>query len=344
MPKRLFARLSNAAEMGRLPDWMVRLGIRRLLSKRQRELSAQQPADATTQLLQAVASQPIAVATDQANEQHYELPAEFFASVLGPRLKYSCCYWHPQTTTLAAAEQAALEITAQHADLQDGMDILELGCGWGSLSLWMAERFPRSRIVSVSNSHSQRRFILEQARQRGSGNLRVLTADVNNLHIAETFDRVVSVEMFEHVRNHQRLMHHIDDWLRPGGALFVHVFCHHSTPYLFDSTGDQDWMGRYFFTGGMMPSQDWLPRCSGPLQLTNQWSWNGMHYAKTCRAWLANMDAAGETLQPLWGKTYGRPHARRWHNRWRMFFMACEELFAADHGQQWYVSHYLFQK
>lgn len=344
IPRYLVSRLSDAAEQGRLPDWLVRRGIRNLLSTRLRDLASQSPAEAISQLRAAVAAQPIAVSTHAANDQHYEVPAPFYERVLGPRLKYSCCYWEPDTTTLAEAEDNALRFTAEHAELKDGMDILELGCGWGSLSLWMAEKFPQSRITSVSNSHSQRRFIEASARARGLSNLDVVTADINVFRSVKVFDRVVSVEMFEHMRNHERLLDSVASWLRPDGKLFVHVFCHQTTPYLFETDGDQNWMGRHFFTGGMMPSEDWLPGCIEQLTVAQQWKWNGIHYAKTCRAWLDNLDAAVEDLQPVFVKTYGRPEAHRWRQRWRMFFMACEELFATDGGNQWYVAHYLFKK
>lgn len=336
--------LSAAAEQGRVPDWLVRRGIRKLLNTRRRDLESQSPGLTIARLHAAVASQPIAVSTHAANDQHYEVPAQFYESVLGPRLKYSCCYWEHGTATLAEAEDNSLRITAEHAELADGMNILELGCGWGSLSLWMAEKYPQSRITSVSNSHSQRRFIEATARDRGITNLDVVTADINVFRSIEAFDRVVSVEMFEHMRNHERLLDSIDSWLRPDGKLFVHVFCHRTTPYLFETDGAQNWMGRHFFTGGMMPSEDWLPGCSEQLHVDKQWQWNGSHYAKTCRVWLDNLDAAAEDLQPIFTKTYGRPDAIRWRQRWRMFFMACEELFATDGGNEWYVAHYLFKK
>ncbi|TWU15742.1 SAM-dependent methyltransferase [Allorhodopirellula heiligendammensis] len=344
IPNYVVSRLSDAAEQGRVPDWLVRRGIRNLLHNRLGDLNQRRPDEVAEKLRSEVASQPIAVCTHDANDQHYEVPASFFQQVLGPQQKYSCSYWEPNTKTLVEAEENALRVTASHAGLTDGMSILELGCGWGSLSLWMAERYPNSRITSVSNSNSQRRYIESAARDRRISNLDVVTADINVFESIETFDRVVSVEMFEHMRNHDRLMEKIDRWLRPQGQLFVHVFCHATTPYLFDIDGAQNWMGRYFFTGGMMPSDDWLPRCGGPLRVAERWAWNGSHYAKTCRAWLSNLDAASETVQPILAKTYGRPDAKRWFHRWRIFFMACEELFAFNEGQEWYVSHYLFEK
>ncbi|MCO8122053.1 cyclopropane-fatty-acyl-phospholipid synthase family protein [Stieleria sp. TO1_6] len=339
-----FSSLLDQAEQGRLPDWIVRLGIRRLLRTRLRELQSTPPQSAAERLRDQIRSQPIAVATHHANEQHYELPTEFFQQILGPHLKYSCCYWDADTKTLDDAERNALRMTAEHAQIENGMDVLELGCGWGSLSLWLAQAFPDSSITSISNSHTQRRFITAHAQRLGLRNLDVQTADINDFQTDRTFDRVVSVEMFEHVRNHVALLSQINRWLTPEGKLLVHVFCHRTTPYLFETDGSQDWMGRHFFTGGMMPSVDWLSSCSSSLTPAEQWTWDGTHYAKTCRAWLSNQDAATETLRPILAKTYGRPDANRWHHRWRMFFMACEELFATRGGREWFVSHTLFQK
>ena len=224
------------------------------------------------------------------------------------------------------------------------MQILELGCGWGSLSLAMAEQFPNSSITAVSNSISQRQFIQSQARSRDLTNLRVITADIANFVPDTQSDRVVSVEMFEHMRNHRRLMDRIHSWLAPEGKLFVHIFCHRDTPYLFHSDGEQNWMGRHFFSGGMMPSADLLPQCGSPFQLAEQWIWNGSHYAKTCRAWLRNQDAAKARILDTFESSGDRDQAIVWHNRWRIFFLACEELFSFDEGREWFVAHYLFER
>ncbi len=336
--------LLKAAESGWLPDALIRVGIRRLLKSRLRDLQVTDREVAMCDFLRATQSQPIAVVPEKANEQHYEVPAEFFRHVLGTHLKYSCCYWSEDTDSLEKAEANALQITCKNASIENGMDILELGCGWGSLSLWMASKYPDSRIVSVSNSNSQREFIERQARERGLSNLTVVTADMNDFHTSDSFDRVVSVEMFEHMRNHRRLMQRISSWLSPGGQLFVHVFCHKDSPYLFRSDGEQNWMGRYFFSGGMMPSEDMLPRCSSPLELVSKVAWNGHHYAKTCRAWLRHQDAAKDSLISVLTDTYGPNEATRWFYRWRLFFMACEELFAYHGGEEWFVSHYQFRR
>ena len=323
---------------------MIRIGIRQLLQNRLKEINLRDSQATVDDLLRATRAQPIAVVPKAANDQHYEVPAEFFDRVLGYHRKYSCGYWQTGASSLDQAEEAALRITCENANLEDGMNVLELGCGWGSLSLWMAKHYPRSQITAISNSQSQRQFIQRRAAEHGLTNLNVITADINHFQPDGSFDRVVSVEMFEHMRNHHRLIQQIADWLRPGGKLFVHIFCHKQTPYLFRSDGEQNWMGRYFFTGGMMPSADLLPKCCEPLQLISQWKWSGINYAKTCRAWLDNQDAAKDLLLPILSKAYKTAQPNRWHNRWRLFFMACEELFAFDNGQEWFVCHYLFER
>jgi cyclopropane-fatty-acyl-phospholipid synthase len=264
--------------------------------------------------------------------------------MLGPRLKYSSCWWDETTGSLAEAEEASLALTAAHADLGDGMDILELGCGWGSLSLWMAERYPRSRIVGVSNSHEQRRFIEAAARRRRLSNVTIVTADMNVFSTERTFDRVVSVEMFEHMRNYRVLLDRVAGWLRPHGLLFVHVFCHKELAYFFDEEGAGNWMGRHFFSGGVMPSADLLPSVPSAFMLDEQWHWNGQHYARTARAWLANLDGHRADALGVLARAYGGADAARWLGRWRMFLMACEELFGYAEGREWGVAHYRFSK
>lgn len=336
----------RAVENGKLPDGLVRFGIRRLLKERLQTASAG-GAEAQEARLQSLREHSresaVAVFPEKANEQHYEVPAEFFYQVLGHRLKYSCCYWTEHTKTLDDAEKEALALTAAHADLRDGQSILELGCGWGSLTLWMAEQFPQSSITAVSNSHGQRRFIEKTAEERGLKNVRIITADMNDFQTDQTFDRVVSVEMFEHMRNHGELMRRINAWLNPGGRLFVHIFCHRTLAYLFETEGAANWMGRHFFSGGMMPSADWLLSCPQPLTLEHRWFWNGKHYEKTSNAWLVKMDAEREALKPLFQATYGT-EADRWWMRWRIFFMACAELFGYADGEEWLVVHYRFAK
>jgi cyclopropane-fatty-acyl-phospholipid synthase len=334
-------------EQGLVFDQAVRLGIRHLLRQRLSELRSGDPeatADATAAFHASLASAPLAPLPEKANEQHYELPADFFGAVLGPHRKYSCCWWPAGVDTLEQAEAAALAETCARAGLADGQHILELGCGWGSLSLWMAERFPRARITAVSNSHSQRRHIQAQAAARGLGNLEVITADFNDFDVDRRFDRIVSVEMFAHLRNWPQAFAKVARWLNPGGRFFMHVFVHREAPYAFEARDASDWMSRHFFSGGMMPSDDLALRCQDGLRLLQQWRWNGRHYARTSAAWLERMDAQRDALMPLFKEAYGSEQAGVWFARWRLFFLSVEELFAYADGGQWWVSHYLFER
>ncbi|MEX1361720.1 MAG: cyclopropane-fatty-acyl-phospholipid synthase family protein [Nannocystaceae bacterium] len=330
------------AESGRVPDPLIRRAIARICARRLRADVPDEPgaAQARTEAFVAwMREQPIAAVPEQANEQHYEVPAAFFEQVLGPHLKYSCGYWPAGVRTLAEAEAEALRLTCEHAGLVDGQRVLELGCGWGSLTLWMAEGFPGSRITAVSNSASQRAFIEQTAKARGLSNLEVITADINELTDPGRFDRVVSVEMFEHMRNYPRLLERIAGWLEPGGQLLVHVFCHRDVPYAYEDEGGDDWMARNFFSGGIMPSDDLLLRCSGPLVVDGKWRWAGTHYERTANAWLSRLDERRAAVLEIMAQTYGQPDAAVWLQRWRMFFMACAELFGYDDGRQWWVTH-----
>jgi cyclopropane-fatty-acyl-phospholipid synthase len=282
----------------------------------------------------------VAVATDTANEQHYEVPPEFFTAVLGPRLKYSACWWADGVDDLAVAEERTLELTCHRAGLEDGMDVLELGCGWGSLTLWMAELYPASRIVAVSNSAPQREFILSRAAERGFANIEVVTADMNDFDTPRRFDRAVSLEMFEHMRNWKELYRRLSTWLRPDGRFLQHVFCHRRFAYPYVASGDADWMARHFFTGGIMPSDDQPYHFQDDLEVVDHWRIDGRHYSRTLEAWLDNLDRSKRDLQAVLRDVYGSD-AAIWFHRWRIFFMACSELFAFRRGQEWWVSHYL---
>jgi cyclopropane-fatty-acyl-phospholipid synthase len=334
-------------ELGLVPDVAIRAGIRRLLAERLDEIHADDVERAALQLEAFIAEMrlaEIAPLPKAANEQHYELLAGFFTEALGTHRKYSSCYWPPHVHSLDEAEAEALAVTCARAEIVNGASVLDLGCGWGSLSLWIAERYPDCRVTSVSNSHSQREHIVAEASRRGLQNIEVLTCDMNDFEAPGTYDRVVSVEMLEHMRNYERLFERISAWLKPGGRFFMHIFCHRLCAYAFEDKGPSDWMSRHFFTGGFMPGVDVPLHFQRELQLQSRWIWDGRHYEKTANAWLANIDARKEAVMPILRETYGADQAARWFGRWRMFFMACAELFGYANGQEWYVAHYLFSR
>ena len=340
------------AERGLIPDFIIRAGIRHLSRIRLQQIEAancEAGIRLETEFINHMNQAPIALVPELANEQHYEVPANFFQLCLGQHRKYSSCFWLPDTLTLDEAEANALRLSCEHADLQNGQNILELGCGWGSLTLWMAEHYPKSQITAVSNSNSQREYIEATAKNRGLNNIRIITCDMNRFNPAEHgmphgFDRIVSVEMFEHMRNHKQLYQKVHDWLIPGGKFFMHIFVHRSTPYAFEVQGEDDWMSQFFFSGGMMPSDDLPLHFQDHLRLVQRWRWDGTHYEKTANAWLANMDRQKEQIMPILQQTYGAADALKWLNRWRIFYMACAELFGYKNGQEWWVTHYQFQR
>lgn len=331
-----------AVERGFIPDRLTRNVVRRLCA--QRLVGEEARAAALGRDDGWLRSGPIALATHTANEQHYELPPDFFAQFLGPRRKYSCCWFPSEATSLEQAEVAALERSCELADLRDGQDVLELGCGWGSLSLWMAERYPGSRITAVSNSKPQRLAIEAAARTRRLANLRVMTCDVNYLAAGpKQYDRVVSIEMFEHMRNYETLLSRIAGWLRPDGQLYVHLFCHRTLCYPFAAEGESDWMGRHFFTGGLMPSADLLEQFPEILRVKRRETWGGLHYQRTADAWLDNLDAQRAEVRSILSDCCGRKPADRLLQRWRLFLLAVSELFGYAGGSEWFVSHYVLQ-
>jgi cyclopropane-fatty-acyl-phospholipid synthase len=336
--------LLGLAERGLIPDPLLRWGIRqqcarRLEAERLGGLDAQ-AARFQLRLAQLRATE-VALHTEVANMQHYELPPEFFAQCLGPRLKYSASYYPTGTETLSQAEEAMLELYGQRAELADGQDILELGCGWGSLTLWMAVRYPNGRIIAVSNSKPQRKHIQRRCRELNVRNVTVLTRDVNRLELpAEAFDRCVSIEMFEHMRNYDTLLARIACWLRPQGKLFVHIFAHRTLMYPFETAGSGNWMGRHFFTGGLMPATDTLLWCQRDLQVERHWQLDGTHYQRTANHWLQNQDDHHARVMSVLRSFYGDSQAQLWFQRWRMFWMACAETFGYDQGQEWLIAHY----
>ena len=327
-------------------DFLIRMGIRQLLKarlKNERKSTEELQKQNLMLLISELKSSPIAVNTNDANSQHYEVPAEFYEIVLGPKLKYSSGYWQSNVDTLSDSEINMLRLTLERADIQNGQTVLDLGCGWGSFSLYAAERFPFSNIVAVSNSNSQREFIEKKARERRLKNLKVYTADINDFNPSEKFDRIVSVEMFEHVRNYKKLFSRIHSWLNEEGKLFVHIFSHHTFAYKFEVESEKDWMAKYFFSGGIMPSDNLLLYFSGNLKIAGHWKIDGTHYSKTLESWLANMDSHKAEIMNLFSETYGSEANKFWAY-WRVFFMACSETFAMNNGREWGVSHYLFQK
>lgn len=343
----VLARAVGWTEMGLVPDTVIRAGIRRLLEAKRREIRAtdlEYAAYELNQFVNMMNRSPIALVPDRANEQHYEVPPEFFTEVMGDHLKYSCGYWPSNVETLSESEAAALELTVERAGIQNGMQVLDLGCGWGSLSLWIAEKFPECSVTSVSNSSTQREFIVAKAEERGLHNIKVIVRDMNDFVTEDRFDRIVSVEMFEHMHNYGELFHSISRWLVNDGKFFMHIFCHRSTPYEYIDKGPGDWMSRHFFSGGIMPSADLPLRFADHLSIEKRWHWNGTHYSKTCEAWLAKMDRNKTTIMPVLADCYGADDASMWWQRWRIFFMACSELFNYNQGNEWYVGHYLFGK
>jgi cyclopropane-fatty-acyl-phospholipid synthase len=332
---------SILAERRLLPDFLIRWGIRNQLKQHSLLLSQNPKLDESW--IEQLSKGPIAEYTETSKEQHYEIPTDYFKTVLGKHLKYSSCYWDESTTTLEMAEVNMLSLSCEHAHLENGQNILELGCGWGSFSLWMAEHYPESTITAMSHSKTQKAYIDSEIERRGLSNLKVITSDINNFDTSERFDRIVSIEMFEHLRNHSLLFEGLNAWLKDDGLIFIHIFAHHKESYLFEVEHDRDWMAEYFFTGGMMPSINLLPKTAKGFKELNRWEINGTHYGKTLEAWLSKQDENESIIMNYFMDTYGKD-AKLWIQRWRIFYLACSELFAYNKGKEWPVMHYLFAK
>jgi len=339
--------LISMAENGYMPDFFIRSGIRRMQKERiiwSKTRSVSSIEEHHQSWVHKMKDSPIAYVPDKANEQHYEVPPLFFENVLGKHLKYSSGYWPDGVNTLDSSEYEMLKLSSQRAEIVDGQNILELGCGWGSLTLFMAENYPKCSITAVSNSKDQRKFIESKCKERALENVCVITADMNVFSIDDSFDRVVSIEMFEHMRNYERLLNRVAGWLKPGGKLFIHIFSHKTLVYPFTEEGEGDWMGRNFFSGGIMPSHQLLLYFQNDLRIESSWRISGSHYEQTSLAWLNKMDSRRNEIIEIFNESYGKDQASIWFQRWRIFFMACEVLFGYDYGREWGVSHYRFVK
>ncbi|MBY0449627.1 MAG: cyclopropane-fatty-acyl-phospholipid synthase family protein [Cyanobacteria bacterium] len=339
--------LDQLIESNLVPEPLIRLGIRYLLSQKLRVEYKANVEDQNQVILDFVADlkqSPIAIETQAANDQHYEVPSDFYHYCLGPRRKYSGCYWTPETKTLAEAEETMLQLSCDRAQIEDGQRILDLGCGWGSMSLWLAEKYPQAKITGLSNSRSQKAYIDSVAQAKGFKNLEIITGNIVDFDFegSPQFDRVISIEMFEHMKNYEALLRKIRRWVRDDGRLFVHIFTHKTVAYHYEDQGPRDWMTRYFFSGGTMPSHDLLLYFQDDFTIANQWAVNGVHYQKTAEAWLENMKRHRSEILPILASTYGEEQVTRWWVYWQVFFMACAELWGYDHGNEWHVSHYLF--
>jgi cyclopropane-fatty-acyl-phospholipid synthase len=330
-----------------VPDFLIRMGIRKLLAARLQEEnkgSIEKNREALQNYIQSLKNSPVAIHTKDANEQHYEVPTEFYKLCLGSRLKYSGGYWPDGVNTLDASENIMLDLSCQRAQLKDGHSVLDLGCGWGSLSLYIAEKYPNCKITSVSNSRTQKEYIDGVCKSKGFQNVTVITQDMNEFSINQTFDRLMSVEMLEHMKNYEVLFSRFSKFMKEDALFFIHIFTHKEYAYPFEVKDETDWMSKYFFTGGQMPSDDLFLYFQKDLVLQNHWRVNGQHYQKTSEAWLSKMDANQDKIMPIFEATYGKENAVKWWVYWRVFYMACAELWGYKSGEEWLVSHYLFSK
>ena len=342
----MISKLIELAEKGIIPDYFIRQGIVRNCENRlnnENVSNIEKVSSKKQSWIQQMKESPIALVPEKANEQHYEVPPAFFENVLGKHLKYSSGYWPDGVNSLDESEESMLELSFERAQPTDGDSILELGCGWGSLTCFMASKLPNSKITAVSNSKDQKEHILNRCKNQGLDNIEVITADMNDFETENNYDRVVSIEMFEHMRNYKKLLSKVSSWLNDDGKLFIHIFTHQSVVYPFENQGEADWMAREFFSGGMMPSHDLLLHFQDDLVIDDVWSMSGIHYEKTSLAWVNKMDANKDSIMKIFLKTYG-DGAKLWFQRWRIFFMSCEKLFGYNNGSEWGVSHYRFNK
>ena len=342
----MISKIIELAEKGILPDYFVRAGIVKNCEQRlKNEFSSdnEKVSSKKRKWISQMKESPIALVPEKANEQHYEVPPSFFENVLGKHLKYSSGYWPEGTKTLDDSEEEMLKLSFNRAELLDGHSVLELGCGWGSLTCYMAQKLPNSKITAVSNSKDQKNHILNRCKAQSLKNVEVITADMNDFNTENYFDRVVSIEMFEHMRNYEKLLSRVYSWLNNEGKLFVHIFSHESVVYPFENQGEADWMAREFFSGGMMPSHDLLLHFQNHLKIDDVWRMSGQHYEKTSLAWVNKMDQNKDRIMKIFSETYS-DDAKLWFQRWRIFFMSCEKLFGYDNGSEWGVSHYRFKK
>ena len=329
---------------GLIPDWILRRGVRSQGKERLNMMNKVDSRKEYSKFINEASTGNIAVNTDDANNQHYEVDSEFFKYCLGKNLKYSCCFWDDSTLDLDSAEDNMLEIYSKRAEIKDGMNILDIGCGWGSLSLFLAQKYPKSEITGVSNSSSQKIFIDSEASKRNISNLKIITRDINDFRTEEKYDRIISIEMFEHTKNTKKLMNLINDWLNPNGLFFMHVFAHKENPYYFDRDQKNAWMAKYFFTGGMMPNHNLFKDLKSNLEYQKSWMLSGEHYEKTSNAWLDKMDQNKKEILSLFERSNSSSIAKRKFHFWRLFYIACAEIFGYDNGNEWVVSHHLFKK
>jgi cyclopropane-fatty-acyl-phospholipid synthase len=331
-----------------IPDFLIRKQIKNLLKQRLKDENK------STQELQhlhftnywkGLAQSPIAIHTQAANEQHYEVPTEFYQFIMGKRMKYSSGYWKDDNSSFQESEDSMLELYIDRTEFFDGMKLLDLGCGWGSVSLYFAEKFPNSSIVGVSNSRTQKDFIMNSAKARGLKNIQIVTVDMNEFDPGiDVFDRIISIEMLEHMKNYEKLFEKLAKSLKNNGKIFIHIFTHKDLAYPFEVKDATDWMSKYFFTGGQMPSDDLLLYFQKDLIIEAHWAVDGTHYSRTSENWLYNMDQHKAEIMPILQNTYGKENALKWWVYWRIFFMSCSELFRYRNGREWFVSHYLFRK